>query len=605
MAKKATRKKRKPAAQRRPKSTAILEARRKAKREGWLKFIREGEGEEADERAMLAGCVFDQRRADHVVDFFDRYGVLTEGEWNGKPFRPLPWQAMWLRRGFGWIRYSDEWAQWVRRFRYLYLEVPKKNGKTPMIATLGNYLLFGDSHGRQISLDVAATTRKQAERCILHAVKAIKHRDELDAESVVKKLEGFHEIWFGDSRWGVLAADAASSDGINGHILADEVHRWVGFEFYNTLRWALATQPEGVFAAITTAGANMESVCRTLHEKTKAVNSGRQIDQQFFGTIYGIGPDDDPHDEKTWLKCNPSLGTTPAAPLKLSIFRADYEDAVADPTQWPTWLQLRLGKWRTAAESWVAVELWDQGDAARKAAKGKRKKQPRIDCFEKFTKQKPPGGGSWRGLEGIMAFDGATTRDTTAAVFTFEHPTEPGALLSLPFFWLPRNRAEQLGDRVPYKRWGETGLIKLTDGDAVDFDIIFHDLVELVEFFGVPGFLFDPNFQAEWLTQKLENETGVERIAFQQTIMNYSPAMKTAERMIHDKKARHNGHPVFTWQLGNLKAKHDANQNIRPVKQKHGDYRTVDGPVAWIMTISNWLTTEDASYYDDNELEMA
>ncbi len=36
-------------------STKLLELKNQARRDGWLRYIREGEGEEADERALLAG----------------------------------------------------------------------------------------------------------------------------------------------------------------------------------------------------------------------------------------------------------------------------------------------------------------------------------------------------------------------------------------------------------------------------------------------------------------------------------------------------------------------------------------------------------------------
>ena len=67
--------KQKPASQRKPKSAAIIELRRQARKDGWAKYIRQGEGEEADERAMLAGCKFDLRRANHVV----KLGVFADG----------------------------------------------------------------------------------------------------------------------------------------------------------------------------------------------------------------------------------------------------------------------------------------------------------------------------------------------------------------------------------------------------------------------------------------------------------------------------------------------------------------------------------------------
>jgi len=80
--------------------------------------------------------------------------------------------------------------------------------------------------------------------------------------------------------------------------------------------------------------------------------------------------------------------------------------------------------------------------------------------------------------------------------------------------------------------------------------------------------------------------------------------MKTAERMIHARQIRHNGHPILNWQFGNVKAKSNVNGDIRPEKQKHGDHRTIDGIVAMIMAIRKWLTLEAGSFYEDNDLEV-
>ena len=64
-----------------PNSTRLIELRAKAKRDGWARYIRQGPGEEADERAMLNGCWFEPHRADHWLEFADRFGTLTEGPW--------------------------------------------------------------------------------------------------------------------------------------------------------------------------------------------------------------------------------------------------------------------------------------------------------------------------------------------------------------------------------------------------------------------------------------------------------------------------------------------------------------------------------------------
>lgn len=585
-----------------PTSTRLLECIRRAKREGWYRIVRQGVGQEADERAMLAGCRVDLHRVDHWLEYADRYGTLTEGPWNGQPFRLLDWQVQCSERVFGWVKMNPEWGHEVRRFRFWYEEIPKKNGKTPFLSLIGNYLLFGDSWERQINLFLAATTRKQAERCLLHSIRQIRNRPDLLAVADLKKLEGFWSIEYGDNHWNVVAADPESADGVNGHCLADELHRWKGFEFFNTLKWMLASQPEGLFVGITTAGADMQSVCRTLHDKTLAVGAGKQIDEAFYGEIYAAEKDDDPHDEKTWFKANPSLGRDRDSPLKLSSFKQDYEAAKSEPSQWPAFLRLRLNLWLTAESGWLdeacpnGIADWDAGPTARAS------KKRRIDCFEAVDMEAlaaaaRDGWPSWLGM------DFASVRDTVAAVVAVRRGD--GTCVVVPYCWLPEREAERQNKRVPYRAWAEAGHIRLTPGDVVDYTTIFTELVEIVNNWGIGKFFYDPLFQAEWLTQKLEEETGAIRYEFPQTIMEYGPIVREVERMIIGHDIRHAGNPLMTWQMGNAQAKTNANQDKRLVKQKHGDYRKVDIPQAMLMALRDAVTgLDDGDFYDDNEVEL-
>jgi phage terminase large subunit-like protein len=591
-----------------PNSTRMIELRAKAKREGWARYIRQGSGEEADERAILNGCWFEPHRADHWLEFADRFGTLTEGPWAGKPFRLLPWQVDDTSRLFGWVRHSKEWGYPVRRFRMWYEEVPKKNGKTPLLSLLGNYLLFGDSVGpdgkpRQINLYLAATTRKQAERCLTHAIRQIRNNEDLDKLAKIRKLEGFHQVQYLDNEWHVVAADPESADGVNGHCLADEFHRWKGFEFYNALKWMLASQPEGVFAAITTAGEEGENVCKYTHDHALAVNAGRTIDETFVGTIYGPDRDDDPHDEATWHKCNPSLGSDPSSPIKLSTFRQDYEAAKADPTQWPSFMRLRLGYWIASTNSWIdtasphGIADWDAGPTERANAKD------RIDCFEQFDDDQLANiANDAKNI--TLAFDLASVRDTVAASLTIED--HESICWNRTWFWLPEAEAIRQQKRISYRRWAEDGWITLQPGDVIDYRKLLNDLVMICSRFNVTRFYYDPQFQAEWLTQELELATGAERVQFPQTIMHYGPVVKDCERRIISHTLRHNGNPVLTWQMINAVARTNANGDKRLVKQNKGEFKKVDGAQALVMSLHDSLAAQndDRSYYDNNEFEV-
>ena len=731
-----------------PNSTRILELRAKAKREGWLRWIRQGEGEQADELAMLAGCRFDQRRVDHWYSFADQFGTLTEGAYAGKKFRLLPWQAEDSGRFFGWVKDSKEWGYPVRRFKFFFEEVPKKNGKalcvetliptvngfkkmkdvhkgdfvfselgtpievvfeseiyesktcydvefsngqivtcdgehlwtletekgesvtitteemkaylspilrwnrklkvetldpfgatvkkltqvenrlvkciqvanptslflcseswiathnTPYLSLIGNYLFFADCidpNGKQRQIDIytAATTRKQAERVLIHSIRQIKNSEELSKVAVTRKLEGFQSVQYGENNWYVVSSDPASADGVNGHCLADEFHRWKGFEFFNTLRWMLASQPEGVFAAITTAGEEGENVWKFTHDYCKAVNSGRTIDESFCGRIYAADKDDDPHDEQTWFKANPSLGTGPEHPLKLSTFRSDYEAAKSDPTAWPSFLRLRLGIPQSQTNTWIETAAprglsdWDSGQIERSRA------TTRIDCYEAFTDE------SLAEIDATtvtLALDLAAVRDTCAAVVAI--CDQNNTVRVRPYFWLPIEEARRQRKRVNYKQWAEAGHITLTNGDVIDYRRILNDLIAICDRFQVQRFYFDPLFQAEWLTQELAEATGIERIEFAQTIVNYAPLVKECERRIIAHDLLHNGNPVLTWQVSNAVSWENANGDKRIQKRKGGDYRKVDGVQAMIMSLRDSLTSDQGgTFYDHYDVE--
>ena len=58
-----------------------------------------------------------------VIKFFE-FLRHSKGEWAGQVFKLSPWQQFITYVVFGWLRKSDG----LRRFRTVYLEVPRKNG---------------------------------------------------------------------------------------------------------------------------------------------------------------------------------------------------------------------------------------------------------------------------------------------------------------------------------------------------------------------------------------------------------------------------------------------------------------------------------------------
>ena len=83
---------------------------------------------------------FDDAAADRAVAFFPEMLRHSKGEWAGRPMVLAPWQEdEVIRPLFGWKRPDG-----TRRFRQVYIEVPRKNGKSTLAAGVAIYLLFAD-----------------------------------------------------------------------------------------------------------------------------------------------------------------------------------------------------------------------------------------------------------------------------------------------------------------------------------------------------------------------------------------------------------------------------------------------------------------------------
>ena len=81
--------------------------------------------------------VYSKERADYVVRFIE---CLKHGDdFYGQPFLLLDWQKEAVNRFYGNLLENG-----CRQYQYLYLEIPKKNGKSELAAALGLYQTFAD-----------------------------------------------------------------------------------------------------------------------------------------------------------------------------------------------------------------------------------------------------------------------------------------------------------------------------------------------------------------------------------------------------------------------------------------------------------------------------
>ena len=530
----------------------------------------------ADERAKDNGCLYDQARVDHVVDFITGHLRLYEGEYAGQPVELMKWQIQLIERLFGWVRYSDDWGRYVRRFNKCSLWVPKKNGKSPTCAMIGLYLLVADGEQGQ-KVFSAAKDGRQAGIMHAHARHMVEQSPVLSKELKINKSSGriYHERT--RSTYDILAGDnIASQHGHNGSVIIDEVHV-VNERLARVLEFMGASRSEPIQFEASTAGNNPEGYGKKQFDYGQAVAEGMIFDDSFLFVNHSApqaATDKECGQVKTWKAANPSWGTT----IKRAEFEQSYKRAKRSIPDFTSWKQLRLNVWQSSASPWLRKSDWEK-------------------CQEKYT------AADLAGQECFLGLDLSRTRDMTAAVLAFR---DDDTYRLLPYFWLPEDTTKDHANAASYQAWHQAGHLELTAGNVLDYSVIERRIAELSEQFDIAEVVYDP-WSAEELTQRLEIEHGIPRTKFKQTITSFAAPTAEMERMVLNGNLKHNDHPILTWQALHTQVKADNNNNYRPVKPPNANPKKIDGIVAAVMAISRAMSEDGAPnlrYYETNEIEL-
>ena len=121
-----------------------------------------------DDLRRSDGICFDPDAAAHAFGFFEEVLKLSEGQFEGQPFRLERSQAFIIGSLFGWKRVDGR-----RRFRRAYIEQGKGNGKSPVAGGIG---LFGMTAAGEAGAQIyaAAAKREQAGILFADAVKMVR-----------------------------------------------------------------------------------------------------------------------------------------------------------------------------------------------------------------------------------------------------------------------------------------------------------------------------------------------------------------------------------------------------------------------------------------------
>ena len=514
------------------------------------------------------GLWFDTAAAHLAVRFMECL-PLSKVKPAGKLLRLEGWQLFITWCVYGWMR-----ADGKRRFNTVFVSVGRKNGKSTMCA---GYALKGLTCDNEPGAEVysAATKRDQAKIVFNEARRMVLKCPSL--KRLVNVFRSAMSVESTQSTYQPLGRDADTLDGLNPSCaIVDEVHAHKNRDVWDVIESGVGARDNPLLWGITTAGdGSPESIYAELKKRTEDVLTGTVEDDTWFGIIFTLDEGDSWKDERVWIKANPNLGVS----VRIESLRSMAQKAAESPASVANFRRKRMNEDVGTCSLWLPT---DDGSKWLACSGG--------DFYDGHGLT-PAAIAAFRGRKCWVGCDLSSLSDLTAMVFAFPAVGKPGGPLDvICFAWCPRQNAigRTRDHRVPYMTWAEMGLLKLTDGDSVNYDELREQLRTARDVWGwdIQQVAFDPN-NARYLLTKLKEEDGFanegQLIEHDQRCGGMNEPILAAEKLILDKKLRHGGHPLLRWCVSNAVLFQDTGGRRRFNKRRSRE--KIDLGVAMVMAV--------------------
>lgn len=512
---------------------------------------------------------FDPVAARRVINFFAKHIKHTKGRFAGTPFILEPWQRKVIKRLFGWKRKNNG----TRKYRAVFIFVPRKNGKSTFGSGIALYLLHGDD---EIGAEIVSAAGDADQANVIFSIA----KDMNDSDPILRsrgksfrKSLIVHET---GSNYTVLSADAHTKHGKNLHgILFDELHVQKDRELYDVLKTSTGARSQPLEVYMTTAGFDRNSICYELYDYAKLVATEVIDDPSFMSVVYEADIKDDWTSEETWIKANPNYGIS----ISKDYFEQQVREAKSKPAYENTFKRLHLNMWTESDVRAVNMLKWRQ-------------------CAEiPINMESLAGRPCWMGL------DLSSVNDLAALALIFR---ENDMWVSLMRFFCPEETLkEKLAasrGRVPYDLWVRQGHLIATPGGRIDYGRIRGEINTLYNVYDIREIAVDP-WNAHQLSAELEKEDGFTVVHVRQGIYSLNAPTKEFISSVSETKFAHGDNPVLTWNAGNLSTEEDAAGNLKPSKKRSPE--KIDGCVAIITGLSRALVAiNDSSVYSERGLNV-
>lgn len=508
---------------------------------------------------------FDEKAANR---FFRWSEIMRhyKGPEKGKPIVLDDWQRFIFGNAYGWKKVENGQKTDIWRFNYVYIEIPRKNGKTTMAGVAASYDCAA-VEGTGAEVYCLATKEDQA-KLLYNDVSAF-IAGSPDLQEVFEILHGRNTIFSKESNRTSfvkpLGADSQRHDGLNPlAAYCDEVHAWPDRKLWDVTEDAFGARTNWHMVSITTSGSNRQGICYLERSHLTDILEGRIEADNKFGVIYTVDDEEKGlwRDEKIWFKANPALGKG----KQLQYMRDQAIKAEQMPSKLNTFLNKQLDIWTDVAEAWLNYDTW--------------KSRSNLFLWE-----------TMRGLNCHGGMDLARVGDLSAVAYWFPPQKSLTKARVLVDFYFPSllmsERIHQ--DKVPYDLWAQQGFLKLTPGNTTDFKFIEADILARSSMYNLQSMGYDRHFGGE-LVNSLSDE-GVEMVEFGMGFASMGAPTAEFERQLVAGEMEHNDNPVLNSNAACVSISRDPAGNIKP--DKLASTKRIDGIVAAIIALGRTMAPSD------------
>lgn len=439
--------------------------------------------------------VFDNKKANHVIEWIEKHCFHVEGELAPKNLKLELWEKAFVSCIYGIVDPKTK----KRVFREVLLLVARKNGKSLLASALANYefqegagyggriynvapkleqaeIIYGNAWA-MIQLDPDYIERKTA----LEQKRGSSGRQRVDDDPLIPKHR-VSDIYLPatNSTLKKIAFSAKKSDGFNPSLaICDEVAAWEGdggLKQYEVLKSGMGARPEGYMLSCTTSGYVNDSIFDELVKRSTRFLLGDSKEKRLLPFLYMIDDPEKWDDIDELQKSNPNLGVSVSVDYLLE------EIAIAE------------GSLSKKAEFIVKYANLKQNSS--------------LAWLSSSVVEKMSGEhldiNDFKHTYAVAGIDLSQTTDLTSACVVIE---KNGELYVFSKFWLPAEKIDEATKRdgLPYHIYLQRGLLELSGDNFVDYHSCYEWLTHLVSDLEIlPLKVGYDRYSAQYLVQDLE-----------------------------------------------------------------------------------------------------